>query len=173
MESARELEQELSGLADGRRGFGWSIHDRWSCVGMGLKISKAHPGRLLRAHDGYPPVGARENSFRGDGGGNLTDGTNTDVGSPYLTEESKKALVARLARIEGHVRAISKMVDERDWADEILLQVTAVKGALNRFASTLVEDELKACLSQCEDPQEQEERIDRLTRVLATMLKQT
>ena len=103
----------------------------------------------------------------------MSDSMNAEVGSPYLTDESKKALLARLARIEGHVRAISKMVDERDWADEILLQVTAVKGALNRFASTLVEDELKACLSQCEDPQEQEERIDRLTRVLATMLKQT
>ncbi len=102
----------------------------------------------------------------------MSDGTGT-VGSPYLTDESKRALQARLARIEGHVRAVSKMVEERDWADEILLQVAAVKGALNRFASTLVEDELKACLSHCKDPEEQEERIDRLTRILATMLKQS
>lgn len=91
----------------------------------------------------------------------------------YLDDDSKKALMARLARMEGHVRAISRMVDERDWADEILLQVAAVKGALNRFASTLVEDELKACLSHCEDPIEQEERIDRLTKVLATLFKQS
>ena len=47
-----------------------------------------------------------------------------------------------------------------------------MKGGLNRFAATLVEDELKACLTHCKDPEEQEERIDRLTRVLATMLKQ-
>ena len=93
--------------------------------------------------------------------------------SGYLDDQSKKALMARLARMEGHVRAISRMVDERDWADEILLQVAAVKGALNRFASTLVEDELKACLSHCEDPIEQEERIDRLTKVLATLFKQS
>ena len=91
----------------------------------------------------------------------------------YLDDQSKKALMARLARMEGHVRAISRMVDERDWADEILLQVAAVKGALNRFASTLVEDELKACLTHCEDPIEQEERIDRLTKVLATLFKQS
>ncbi len=91
----------------------------------------------------------------------------------YLDDQSKKALMARLARMEGHVRAISRMVDERDWADEILLQVAAVKGALNRFASTLVEDELKACLIHCEDPIEQEERIDRLTKVLATLFKQS
>jgi len=91
----------------------------------------------------------------------------------YLDEEAKKALMARLARMEGHVRAISRMVDERDWADEILLQVAAVKGALNRFASMLVEDELKACLSHCQDPIEQEERIDRLTKVLSTLFKQS
>jgi DNA-binding FrmR family transcriptional regulator len=33
---------------------------------------------------------------------------------PYLDEASKKALKARLARIEGHVRSISRMVDERE-----------------------------------------------------------
>ncbi|GMR12894.1 MAG: metal-sensitive transcriptional regulator [Gemmatimonadota bacterium] len=91
----------------------------------------------------------------------------------YLEDDAKKALLARLARIEGHVRAVSRMVDERDWADEILLQVAAVKGGLNRFASTLVEDELKACLSHCKDPNEQEERIDRLTKVLSTLFKQS
>ena len=91
----------------------------------------------------------------------------------YLDEVSQKALVARLKRIEGHVRAITRMVEERDWADEILLQVTAVKGALNRFASTLLEDELKACLGCVEDPKELEDRMDRLAKILATMLKQT
>ena len=95
------------------------------------------------------------------------------VASTYLDEQSQKALVDRLKRIEGHVRGIQRMVQNRDWADEILLQVAAVKGALNRFASTLVEDELKACLIHCEDPIEQEERIDRLTKVLATLFKQS
>ncbi|RMH17436.1 MAG: metal-sensitive transcriptional regulator [Gemmatimonadetes bacterium] len=102
----------------------------------------------------------------------MNDNEKKQVG-PYLDEASARALKARLARIEGHVRSISRMIDERDWADEILLQVAAVKGALNRFASTLVEDELKACLFCCDDPEMQEERIDRLTRILATMFKQS
>ena len=58
------------------------------------------------------------------------------------------------------------------YSTSTLASAPAVKGALTRFASTLVEDELKACLYCCDDPQEQEERIDRLTRILATMLKQ-
>ena len=97
----------------------------------------------------------------------------TEAVGQYLSPEAKKALINRLSRIEGHIRAIAKMVEERNWADEILLQVSAVKGALNRFASTLVGDELKACLSCADEPLEQEERIDRLTKILATMLKQS
>lgn len=92
---------------------------------------------------------------------------------PYLDEASAKALKTRLARIEGHVRSISRMIDNREWADEILLQTSAVKGAINRFASVLVEDELRSCLQHCKDPSEQEERINRLTKVLRTLFKQS
>ncbi len=91
---------------------------------------------------------------------------------PYLDEEARKALINRLARIEGHIRAISKMVDERSDADQILLQVTAVKGALNRFASSLIEEEIQACLEST-DPKTQRDRADRLVRILGTMLKQS
>jgi len=69
------------------------------------------------------------------------------------------------------------MVEQRACADDILLQVTAVKGAMSRFAAILVEEELKSCMSSfssgCEQPDKSEERLDRLTRVLATILKQT
>ncbi len=95
------------------------------------------------------------------------------VAGTYLDEQSQKALIDRLKRIEGHVRGIQRMVQNRDWADEILLQVAAVKGALNRFAATLLEDELSACLACADDPLELEERTERLTRIMATMLKQS
>ena len=90
----------------------------------------------------------------------------------YLQAKAKKALLNRLARIEGHVRSISRMVDEREWADDILLQVSAVKGALNKFASTLVEQELKECLA-CADPKEKDERLDKMMKVLSAIIKQT
>ena len=91
----------------------------------------------------------------------------------YLDAESRRALTNRLARIEGHVRALSRMVDERACADEILLQVSAVKGALSRFGAILVEEELGACVATCmaDDPADAEERVDRLGRVLTSMLR--
>lgn len=97
----------------------------------------------------------------------------TAPGDVYLGPESRRALVNRLARIEGHVRALSRMVDERACADEILLQVSAVKGALSRFGAILVEEELGACVATCiaDDPAGAEERVDKLGQVLTAMLR--
>ena len=97
-------------------------------------------------------------------------------GCGYLTETSQRAFERQLARIEGHVAGISTMVGERACADEILLQVAAVKGALNRFASTLVEEELRSCLAcvgQACDAPEHDDRVERLAQVIATLLTQT
>ncbi|GAC1430442.1 MAG: hypothetical protein NVSMB68_02730 [Thermoanaerobaculia bacterium] len=88
----------------------------------------------------------------------------------YLTPESQKALADRLARAEGHLRSIRQMVIDHRCADELLVQVAAVKGALNHFAASLVESEMKACVSCCM-PGDADERLERMTRALAAVLK--
>ncbi len=93
------------------------------------------------------------------------------AGTGYLEEESKRALVNRLSRLEGHLRAVRQMLDEGRCADEILLQTSAVKAALNRFSAILLEHELRACMETCM-PGSDEERIDRVAKMLATLLKQ-
>ena len=95
-----------------------------------------------------------------------------DVAEPYLTEASSKALADRLSRIEGHVRAVRNMVLEHRCADEILLQVAAVKGALNQFSSQILDHELTACVDSCMQGSA-DQRLQRVTTVLATLLKQT
>lgn len=99
--------------------------------------------------------------------------TATPVTTEYLDEAVRRALLNRLARVEGHVRAIARMVEERACADEILLQVAAVKGGLTRFAAKMVEEELSACVETCMSagPGEMDDRMDRLTRVLAGLLR--
>lgn len=94
------------------------------------------------------------------------------VGTDYLDADSKRALQNRLARLEGHVRAVRQMLDEERCADEILLQVAAVKAALNRFSAVLLEHELKECVDTCMDGDAQG-RLDRVTTVLTTLLKQS
>jgi DNA-binding FrmR family transcriptional regulator len=95
-----------------------------------------------------------------------------DVAEPYLTEGGSKSLADRLSRIEGHIRAVRKMVLEHRCADEILLQVAAVKAALNQFSTQILDHELTACVNSCMEGNA-EERLRRVTTVLGTLLKQS
>jgi DNA-binding FrmR family transcriptional regulator len=57
-----------------------------------------------------------------------------------------KAVVNRLSRVEGHVRSIKKMVEEgRDCAD-VLVQLSAVRSAIDKVGRVVLEDHLESCL---------------------------
>ena len=88
----------------------------------------------------------------------------------YLTPQSQKALADRLARAEGHIRSVRQMVIDHRCADEILIQVAAVKAALNQVAAGLIETEMRACVDSCM-PGDPNERLDRVTKALAAVLK--
>ena len=95
-----------------------------------------------------------------------------ETGTSYLDSESKKALLNRLKRLQGHVGAVHRMVEEERCADEVLLQVAALKAALNKFSAVLIDHELKSCVETCMTG-DSEERLDRVTKVLSTLLKQS
>jgi len=88
----------------------------------------------------------------------------------YLTPEAQKSLADRLARAEGHVRSIRQMVVDHRCADEILIQIAAVKAALNQTAASLIDSEMRACVNTCMDGSD-DERLDRVTKALAAVLK--
>jgi DNA-binding FrmR family transcriptional regulator len=59
---------------------------------------------------------------------------------------SKDQLRARLARIEGQVRGIARMVDEDRYCIDVLTQINAVRAALDRVALGLLDDHARHCL---------------------------
>jgi DNA-binding FrmR family transcriptional regulator len=60
--------------------------------------------------------------------------------------EHKQNVVNRLARIEGHVRAVKRMVEDGRSCPDILVQVAAVRSALNSVGRLILEDHLKSCM---------------------------
>jgi len=64
----------------------------------------------------------------------------------YLSEESARELIGRLSRIEGQVRGLRRMIEERRSCDEILIQISAVKSALSGVAVKLLEDHVQSCV---------------------------
>jgi len=62
----------------------------------------------------------------------------------YTTD--KKAIQARLRRIEGQVRGIEKMVDDDRYCIDVLTQVNATRAALEGVALQLLADHTEHCV---------------------------
>ena len=75
------------------------------------------------------------------------DRTNSrSAGDPPHHHEHHQAALNRLARIEGHVHAIHRMLEEDKPCPDILLQIAAVRAALNSVGRVILEDHLQTCM---------------------------
>ncbi|HVL06776.1 MAG TPA: metal-sensitive transcriptional regulator [Acidimicrobiales bacterium] len=59
---------------------------------------------------------------------------------------TKDQLKDRLARIEGQVRGIARMVEEDRYCIDVLTQINAIQAALDRVALGLLDDHVRHCL---------------------------
>jgi len=57
-----------------------------------------------------------------------------------------RQIVSRLARIEGHVGAVKRMVEEGRACPEVLVQIAAVRSALDKAAKLLLADHMEHCV---------------------------
>ncbi len=86
------------------------------------------------------------------------------------SEESLRRLVNRLSRIEGHIRGIKTMVQESRPCPEVLLQVAAVRGALDRVARIVLDEHLTECLARAAKEGNIDDEIEELKAALDRFL---
>lgn len=72
----------------------------------------------------------------------------TTLKEVYLDPEVEQELQDRLSRIEGHVRGIKRMLAEHKSCEELLLQFSAVRSALNQATARLLENHLETCVAE-------------------------
>ncbi|MCL2934002.1 MAG: metal-sensitive transcriptional regulator [Trichodesmium sp. MAG_R03] len=60
--------------------------------------------------------------------------------------ESLQRLINRLSRIEGHVRGIKTMIQDNRPCPDVLIQIAAVRGALDRVARMVLDNHLSDCI---------------------------
>ena len=65
--------------------------------------------------------------------------------------EQRQNVLNRLARIEGHLRAVRRMVESDTPCPEILIQIAAIRSALNGAGRVILEDHVKSCLVDAVD----------------------
>jgi len=57
-----------------------------------------------------------------------------------------KAVINRLSRIIGHLDAVKRMAEEGRDCSEILIQISAVRSALNNVGKVILEDHINHCV---------------------------
>ena len=62
------------------------------------------------------------------------------------THKNTKAVINRLARAIGHLEAVKKMVEEGRDCSEVLVQVSAVKSAINNIGKIILQDHIENCV---------------------------
>jgi DNA-binding FrmR family transcriptional regulator len=82
----------------------------------------------------------------------------------------KVSLQARLARIEGQVRGIQRMVDEDRYCIDVLTQVAAVKAALDKVALALLDDHVSHCVVDAVRGGTGEQKVKELTAAIGRYL---
>lgn len=60
--------------------------------------------------------------------------------------ENTKAVINRLARAIGHLESVKKMVEDGKECSEILIQIAAVKSAVNNIGKIILQDHIKHCV---------------------------
>lgn len=91
----------------------------------------------------------------------------------YLTDEAEHRIKNRLARLEGQVRGIQRMLERHESCDDILVQVAALKQAVNGVAVELLQAHMESCvLPQVEvGAAEGKEALESLKGALSKVLK--
>ncbi len=83
---------------------------------------------------------------------------------------SKDQLASRLARIEGQVRGVQRMVDDDRYCIDILTQISAVQAALDKVALGLLDDHARTCVIGAEADQ-QAERSEELMAAVGRLMR--
>ncbi|MGW9526482.1 metal-sensing transcriptional repressor [Paenibacillus terrae] len=88
-----------------------------------------------------------------------------------MNTSKRKQIVNRLARIEGHVKAVKKMTNEGRDCSEVLLQIAAVQKALDNAAKLLLKDHLESCVVDAVHHGNQEEVLSDLNKALDNYIR--
>lgn len=86
------------------------------------------------------------------------------------SEESLRRVINRLSRIEGHIRGIKVMVQESRACPDVLVQLAAVRGAIDRVSRIILDEHLTSCIARAAQEGNIEDEIEELKAALDRFL---
>jgi DNA-binding FrmR family transcriptional regulator len=64
------------------------------------------------------------------------------------TEKSKKEILNRLSYLEGHCRAVKRMIEKGAYCIDVIHQIEAVEAALKKVKGKILENHLDTCVTE-------------------------
>lgn len=88
-----------------------------------------------------------------------------------IDEINKIKILHRLKKIEGQIRGIQAMVVNNRSCTDILVQVSAVKSALNRTNKLLLEERINACFDCSDELSIYQKSLDEIVELIFKFLR--
>ncbi len=79
--------------------------------------------------------------------------------------------LTRLRRIEGQIKGIQRMLEERRYCIDVLQQVTAARRALDQVALQIMRGHINSCVSHAIKHEQGEEKVEELMHALHRFIK--
>ena len=86
------------------------------------------------------------------------------------THTNTKAVINRLSKAIGHLEKVKRMVEEGEDCSEVLIQLSAVRSALNNTGKIILKDHIEHCLVEAVETGDQE-TIDELNKAIDRFVK--
>ena len=84
--------------------------------------------------------------------------------------KQRKNVKDRLVKAEGHIRGIIKMIDEEKECPDVLIQIAAVKAALEKAGEIILEDHIEHCLIEAVKSGDVESQLQELKTALQKLI---
>jgi DNA-binding FrmR family transcriptional regulator len=85
---------------------------------------------------------------------------------------SKEQLLGRLARVEGQVRGVARMVEEDRYCIDVLTQISAARAALEQISLGLLDQHARHCmLGEGDAPEGPAEQVQELMGAVSRLVK--
>ena len=87
-----------------------------------------------------------------------------------MKADAREKVLARLKKVSGQVAGITRMVEEDRYCVEVLHQIAAVEGALDRVGHLVLASHVETCVTSAIEsgrPKERREKLDELLDVFS------
>lgn len=85
--------------------------------------------------------------------------------------DTKEDMLKRLRRIEGQVKGIQKMIENDQNCDDVLTQVAAVRAAIHKVGSLILEKHSMTCIQNAVSSKDKEKALDELAKTMKSFMK--